>query len=146
MSERYCFREAGKDAFTASELLSNAVAEHLAGNMKKAAKLFAEANIESIWDWWNSIAGPKSPYVKFRTVDKVPISLPLDKRIPVRMPNSDMIRRIHERDGFHCRFCGMPVIRKEIRESDCKGLSNRGKFWENEPKPSSCFLGDVGSI
>ena len=23
---------------------------------------------------------------------------------------------LHERDGFHCRFCGIPLIRKEIRE------------------------------
>lgn len=25
-------------------------------------------------------------------------------------------KAIHDRDGYHCRFCGIPVIRKEVRQ------------------------------
>jgi len=32
------------------------------------------------------------------------------------MPNKSQIAQIHERDGFHCRYCGVPVIRPEIRK------------------------------
>jgi hypothetical protein len=36
-------------------------------------------------------------------------------RIPLRMPTPEEKRALHERDGYHCRFCSIPVIRKEIR-------------------------------
>ena len=32
------------------------------------------------------------------------------------MPTAAQKRELHERDGYHCRFCGIPVIRKEIRQ------------------------------
>jgi 5-methylcytosine-specific restriction endonuclease McrA len=32
-----------------------------------------------------------------------------------RMPTSAEKRELLERDGFHCRFCGIPVIRPEVR-------------------------------
>jgi hypothetical protein len=32
------------------------------------------------------------------------------------MPNREVQLRLHERDGYHCRFCGIPVIRKDIRQ------------------------------
>ncbi|WP_353223385.1 HNH endonuclease [Salinisphaera sp. C84B14] len=32
------------------------------------------------------------------------------------MPTAEERRVLRERDGYHCRFCGIPVIRKEIRE------------------------------
>lgn len=31
------------------------------------------------------------------------------------MPTSQQKRLLHIRDGFHCRFCGIPVIRAEVR-------------------------------
>jgi hypothetical protein len=34
----------------------------------------------------------------------------------MRMPSADLKRRLHQRDGYHCRFCGIPVIRKEVRQ------------------------------
>ena len=33
------------------------------------------------------------------------------------MPNASDKRMLHLRDGYHCRFCSIPVIRKEIREA-----------------------------
>jgi 5-methylcytosine-specific restriction endonuclease McrA len=42
-----------------------------------------------------------------------------DKPAPAdaaRMPGADTRRQLHLRDGYHCRFCGAPVIRKEVRQ------------------------------
>jgi 5-methylcytosine-specific restriction endonuclease McrA len=33
------------------------------------------------------------------------------------MPTLETQRAVIERDGFHCRFCGLPVIRPAIRDS-----------------------------
>lgn len=32
------------------------------------------------------------------------------------MPTAHQVRQLHERDGYHCRFCGIPVIRPEVRK------------------------------
>jgi hypothetical protein len=32
------------------------------------------------------------------------------------MPNLKLQLELHRRDGFYCRFCGIPVIRKQVRE------------------------------
>ena len=32
------------------------------------------------------------------------------------MPGADVRRQLHARDGYHCRFCGVPVIRKVVRQ------------------------------
>lgn len=60
--------------------------------------------------------GKASPYVKVREVSDTPPVLARDRRIQVRMPNAEERRLLRKRDGYHCRFCGIPVIRKEIRE------------------------------
>jgi 5-methylcytosine-specific restriction endonuclease McrA len=31
------------------------------------------------------------------------------------MPNKAGLAALIERDGFHCRFCGIPVVRAEVR-------------------------------
>jgi hypothetical protein len=31
------------------------------------------------------------------------------------MPDRAELVELHRRDGFHCRFCGVPVIRKAVR-------------------------------
>lgn len=58
-------------------------------------------------------ADSNSPYVRrgpshtLKTAD--------DPRVAERMPTAEQRRQLHLRDGYHCRFCGIPVIRKEVR-------------------------------
>lgn len=33
-----------------------------------------------------------------------------------RSPGAELKRQLHERDGHHCRFCGIPLIRPEVRK------------------------------
>ena len=32
------------------------------------------------------------------------------------MPTATEKALLHQRDGFHCRFCGIPVVRAEVRK------------------------------
>jgi len=95
--------------------LDTAISAHISGNHEKAAELIKLANIPEIREWTESIWGKNSPYINFREIDGVTPNLPKDQRVKVRMPNQNEKNKIHERDGYHCRFCGVPVIRKEIR-------------------------------
>lgn len=47
------------------------------------------------------------------------------------MPNIDDQRQLHQRDGYHCRFCAIPVIRKEIRQRFCK-LYPQVSIWDKK--------------
>jgi 5-methylcytosine-specific restriction endonuclease McrA len=49
------------------------------------------------------------------------------------MPISSEKRRLHERDGYHCRFCGIPVIRAEVRNRLRKFYPN-ALPWPNKNK------------
>lgn len=106
-----CFRPPLQEIFDAQRLLDEAVTAHLAGNRDLATRLFTLANIPTIWDWTDSIWGKNS---KFVSVQKAILAEPM-VRVPARMPTDAQKWALHLRDGFHCRFCGLPVIRPKIR-------------------------------
>lgn len=112
---RRCFREPIPEIYDAAQLLNDAVEKHIKGDYKHAEELISLANMPIIREWTESIWGKGSVYTKKTLVSNAPIVLPKELRIPVRMPNTSQQQLLHERDGFHCRFCGIPVIRKEIR-------------------------------
>jgi hypothetical protein len=112
---RTCLRDPIPEIFDAARYLDAAVTAHLRGDPGLAGQLIRAADIPEIRDWTESLWGANSPYVKKREVPNSPLHLPKRDRIEARMPNAEERRQLHERDGFHCRFCGIPVIRKEIR-------------------------------
>ena len=77
-----------------------------------ATELFTLANDPKVWAWTDSIWGKKSPFVRIK---KQPNKAP-GERVKARMPTAIRKAELHSRDGFHCRFCGVPVIRAEIRK------------------------------
>jgi hypothetical protein len=110
---RTCFREPIPELERAAELLSSAVDAHLAGQAVEAAERFAAANDSAIRDWLNSVWGANSAYVQVRDLGLVrDASL---KRHGQRMPTLALKRQLHQRDGYHCRFCNLAVIRPEVR-------------------------------
>jgi len=116
METRDCLREPIPEIFDAARLLDAAVTAHLRGESELASRLFGMANDPKVREWTESLWGTASPYIKVREVPGAPPSLDKNQRVPVRMPNAKERQLLHERDRFHCRFCGIPVIRKEIRE------------------------------
>ena len=113
---RRCLREPIPEIFIAAQHLDDAVSAHLRGEKSVAEELFHLANCKIVWQWLDEVWGANSPYVQYRVVPNAPPVLPKEQRIEVRMPTAQEKQAIHERDGYHCRFCGIPVIRKEVRQ------------------------------
>jgi len=110
-----CFRAPVAEVLAAAKYLDAAVDAHLLGNADLAEHLIRAADMDEVREWTESLWGKGSPYVKPRIVPGAPSVLAKDKRIVERMPDSVALMNIHDRDGYHCRFCGVPVIRKEVR-------------------------------
>ncbi len=113
---RLCLRDPIPEIADAARYLDEAVSAHLAGRADLADELIRLADMPAITSWTESLWGTKSPYVQPRSVAGEPPSLPKDERVKVRMPTAAEKQELHRRDGYHCRFCGIPLIRKEIRE------------------------------
>ena len=116
MTTRTCLREPIPEIADAARFLDDAVTAHLSGRPGDARSLIRRADMPQLREWTESLWGSNSPYVKFRFVEGAPPSLPKDQRIKIRMPSITEKIALHQRDGFHCRFCGIPVIRKIVRE------------------------------
>jgi 5-methylcytosine-specific restriction endonuclease McrA len=109
-------REPIPEIADAARLLDAAVATHLIGRRDLAKELIRLADMPALRDYTESLWGVRSPYVQYRAIADAPPSLSRDQRVRLRMPNPDEKAALYQRDGHHCRFCGMPVIRKEVRE------------------------------
>lgn len=116
MTLRTCLREPVPEILAASRHLDAALTAHLAGQTQLAADLIRLANMPEIRSWTESLWGSDSPYVLTKSTSNAIPCLPRDQRVEARMASTEEKRLLHERDGFHCRFCGIPVIRKETRE------------------------------
>lgn len=112
---RECFSKPIPAAFDAAELLSKAVDAVLEGNDADAERLIVEADIPALWDYMQLVSGPSSLDIhRYRYVANAP---PQSKdRVKLRMPTAKSELAIYERDGWHCRFCGCPVIAKKVRK------------------------------
>lgn len=113
---RNCLRLPISEIVDAANLLNDAVTAHLQGRIDFAEELFRCANLKSLRDWTDSVWGKNSPHVKYRHIPTAPPTLTKEQRVKIRMPTQEEKSMIHQRDGYHCRFCGIPVIRKEIRQ------------------------------
>lgn len=113
---KLCFRKPIPEIYEAAQYLDDAITAHLAGDRQAAEALIKRADIPAIREWTESIWGKGSPYVKFRETPDSPAKLAKEQRVKVRMPNKSEKEMLHQRDGYHCRFCNVPVIRKEVRE------------------------------
>lgn len=107
-----CFRSPIPALFDVARYLDAAVSAHHAGYAMDAARLFTLADCQLSRQWLESIWGRASPYVAVTKLPPLPITMP----VKARMPTNAQIRSLHARDGFHCRFWGLPVIRAEIRK------------------------------
>lgn len=99
----------------AARLLDDAVSAHLAGDHAKADGLIRAADLPAIREWSESLWGGWSEHHQRREVPGAPASVPRAMRLKLRMPSMAEKRALLERDGYHCRFCGIPVIRESVR-------------------------------
>ena len=98
----------------AAQHLNEAVTAHLAGRRAIADELIRRTNTEDIWEWGNSLMREEKEFIRFRHVPDAPPDLHPSQQASKYIPMG-LRRRVLQRDGYHCRFCGIPVIPGEVR-------------------------------
>ena len=110
---RLCLREPIPEIEFAAGLLEQAVAAHRSGQLAEARSLLERANIDAVRSWSESLWGKKS---RFAPSGPYWSTVPAPTTTHLRMPSRVEQNALHARDGYYCRFCGIPVIRKQVRE------------------------------
>lgn len=111
---RPCFRDPIPEISDA--YLDAAVSAHLAGQSDIADQLLRLADMPLLREWTESVWGTDSRYVHYHSLSDAEPSIGAGTRTKLRMPTLAEQKRLHLRDGYHCRFCGIPVIRREVRQ------------------------------
>ena len=116
-SPRRCLLEPIEEIWTAARMLREAVDAHLSGQTHHADALIREADVSAIAKWTDSIWGPRNQRVhRFRSIPNSPPILTIEERPQPRMPTLEARLQVKQRDGFFCRFCGIPVIESSVRK------------------------------
>jgi 5-methylcytosine-specific restriction endonuclease McrA len=116
LAPRKCLLEPIPEIWIAAGLLREAVDAHLSGETHRAEALISEADVPAIAKWTDSIWGDRNQQIhRFRSAPNPPPTLTKEMRPQPRMPTVKTKLRVKERDGFLCRFCGIPVVDKSIR-------------------------------
>ena len=110
---RNCFLEPIPEMYLAAELLSKAVDAILEGNLSLASELIVAADIAELEMHNAKIAGSMS--TEIQRLREIP-SAPRVEKVKTRMPSRKVELSIYERDGWHCRFCNVPVVSKDVRK------------------------------
>jgi len=122
---RRCFRDPIPEIADAARYLDAAVSAHIADRTDLADQLIRLADMPLIREWTESLWGSKHPHRQYRLVPGAPPSLPREQRIKARMPTRAEKELLLQRDGYHCRFCGIPVIRARFESESGKSTQNR---------------------
>ncbi len=128
-AQRRCFREPIQEIFDVARLLDQAVTAHLAGDHRDAARLIAEADIQAVRDWTDSIWAKEDPNIHRRRPEgKAFPRVCKCKRDLDNKPSNKQKQALVNRDGYHCLFYGIPLIRAEIRDAIRKHYRNELKW------------------
>ncbi len=110
-----CFRDPIPELFDVARFLDAAVSAHILGQYDLAEAMLRAANMDVVRDYTESIWGAKSPYVIRQPSTSEPAAVEQSARVEQRMPNKAAMQQLIERDGYRCRFCGVPVIPVDVR-------------------------------
>lgn len=137
---RKCLKDPIPEIFEAASYLRRAVDAHNSDEPAVAANLFAAANMSAVRDWTESIWGTGwKSLVRPRVIEGAPPYLSKVDRQPLRMPNKLGEATIIARDGYHCRFCGIPVIHKRIRERAARLYPHVVTWGRSNPSQHAAF-------
>ncbi len=134
---RRCLKEPVPEIFKAWDDMSAAVDAHLCGDGETAARLFNNADGLRIWHWLNpawSIDVDDRNHIIDPSPQGDTCSVPRDMRDgkSSRIPSGTK-QAVLDRDGFSCRYCGIPVVDAEIRKIANK-LYPKSVIWGDDPR------------
>lgn len=110
---RRCLREPIPEIESAAMQLAEAAKAHLAGDRLGVITLLHASDSPTVRDWTESIWGKSGAFAVRGPYDADP---PLQRLDKARMPSLSVQKQLHIAGGYYCRFCGIPVIRREVRE------------------------------
>ncbi len=131
---RDCFSAPISEIFEAARLLDKAVAAHIGGNRLLADDLIRKADIRAIGDWLDPLWLRQSALVRACRVDGLPPVLPRADRHKPRNSPANMRSALIARDGHHCRFCGMPLVRAKVRKVLNKLYPEAARWTSTKPR------------
>lgn len=106
--------------YRAWDCLSNAADAHISGDQVAAHNLFCRANAPDVWHWINPAWGPSVDAVRLNVRNLKPDgdtqNVSRAERDPQRAPNVAVKAAVLARDGYRCRYCGIPVVDAAIRK------------------------------
>lgn len=139
-TDRKCLLAPIPEIFEAAQLLKSAVAEHLAGRQAEAARNFEAANSPIVRNWTERIWGKHQQEILcIRQVLNSPPILPKEARVKLRMPNAGEQKRLIERFGYRCVFCGIPLIHKRVRERAARLYPESVPWGRTNPSQHAAF-------
>ena len=118
--------------------LDAAVTAHLHGDTSLAEQLIRAADMPEIYRWLRPIWANSDLHLRVSHAAPTP-SVSKDLRIKARMPSTAEKQLIHQRDGYTCRFCGMPVIRPEIRARMMRSYPTALRWGRKEAEQHAAF-------
>ena len=134
MDLRLCLREPIPEIFEAARLFQQADVAHRSGDRGQATEFIRQADMPAIRKWCDGLWGQQrqcgSAYVELRA--RFGQLAAARKRCEQRNANAKQVRELIARDGRHCLFCGIPVIRSEvIKRIRDPGLYGAHVHWTN---------------
>lgn len=137
---RPCLKDPISEIFDAAKMLSEAVSAHLSGDENRAANFIREADCPRIAEWTETIWGSKNKNIHgFVSVLNSPPIVAIDSHHNLRMPDAQAKRLIILRDGYHCRFCGIPVITSDVRRRIQKKYSEALRWGATNREQHAAF-------
>ena len=112
-----CLLDPISEIFDAARFLDAAVSAHLLGRIELSAELIRAADLPAVRAWSDCLWGKGGPWSKPLFTDASLPPIPKGERMAGRrMPSTAEKAALIARDGYHCRFCRIPLIRKEVRD------------------------------
>jgi len=118
---RRCLRDPVPEIGIAAALLGEAADAFLVGDYARAELRIREADRSEIREWIESLWGARKDnpdqqhYHRLRPLDPLRSPLPKALRAPARMPSTADKAEILARDGWNCRYCGIPLVDTRAR-------------------------------
>lgn len=110
---RNCLRPPTPAVEASIDLIAKGVEFHLDGDYEGAAAVFVESNSMETRDWVESLWGRASDFNQ--SVKKGPPT-PKQPGDGPRNAGTGLQNELLARDGFYCRFCGVRIIRPDVRK------------------------------